>query len=444
MKIYFISLGCDKNLVDSEKILGFLKNSGHEITDDEGLAEVAVINTCCFIHDAKTESIETILEIAELKKSAKLKYLIVIGCLAERYRNDILDEIPEVDAVLGTTAYDELADVIIKLEKNELLREPVIKDSKHVYKLSGKRVRADINHYSYLKIAEGCNKRCTYCVIPGIKGNYRSEDFDMLVAEAEELAAEGVNELMVIAQETTLYGTDLYHEKMLPKLLRRLARIEGIDWIRLMYCYPEEITDELIDVFATEPKMCHYIDMPIQHASDAVLRRMGRRTSYREITDIIDRLRRAVPDIAIRTSLITGFPGETEEDHEILKKFITEYKLDRVGVFTYSREENTPAYKMKGQLTKKVKELRRKELMLIQQGLVFEKNRNLKGTTMKVIVDGRLPEEGIYVARSYMDAPGIDDCIFVKSQRDIISGSIIDVRIEEISDYDLVAVEVEE
>lgn len=443
MKIYFISLGCDKNLVDSEKMLGFLKNAGHEITDDETEAEVAVINTCCFIHDAKTESIETILETAELKKTAKLKYLIVIGCLAERYRDDILAEIDEVDAVLGTTAYDELVNVIDSLCKKSLERKPVIKAADHVPALKGKRLRADINHYSYLKIAEGCNKRCTYCVIPDIKGRYRSEDFDKLVAEATELAESGVNELMVIAQETTLYGTDLYGKKRLPELLKRLAQIEGIEWIRLMYCYPEEITDELIDVFVNEPKMRHYIDMPIQHASDAVLKRMGRRTSYKEITDIIKRLRKAVPDIAIRTSLITGFPGETAEDHELLKKFISEYKLERVGVFTYSREENTPAYKMKDQILKKTKDARRKELMLIQQKLVFEKNRKLLGKSMKVIVDGRLPEDGIYVARSYMDAPGIDGCIFVKSNRDIISGSIIDVKVEEISDYDLIATEVD-
>lgn len=444
MKIYFISLGCDKNLVDSEKMLGFLKNSGHEITDDETEADAAVINTCCFIHDAKQESIETILETAQLKKTAKLKYLVVIGCLAERYKKDILDEIEEVDAVLGTTAYDELVRVLDKLSEGSLRREPVIKDASYVPKLTGERLRADINHYSYLKIAEGCNKRCTYCVIPDIKGRYRSEDFDMLVEEAGNLAASGVNELMVIAQETTLYGTDLYGRKRLPELLKRLAAIEGIDWIRLLYCYPEEITDELIDVFATEPKLCHYIDMPIQHASDNILRRMGRRTSYSEITDIINRLRKAVPDIVIRTSLITGFPGETEEDHECLKKFLNEYHLERVGVFTYSREENTPAYKMKDQVPAAVKKKRRKELMLLQQKLVIGKNRGLVGSTMRVIIDGKLPEEGVYVARSYMDAPGIDGCIFVKSERDIISGSMTDVRIEAISDYDLIATEVEE
>lgn len=440
MNVMFVSLGCDKNLVDSEKMLGFLSEAGHTITDDEEAARAIIINTCCFIHDAKQESIETILEIAELKKTAELRYLIVIGCLAQRYRNEILSEIPEVDAVIGTNAYDELVSVLDKLEQGKLLREPVMQEENHIPVIKSKRVRADINHYSYLKIAEGCDKHCTYCVIPQIKGKYRSEDFDAIVAEAEELAESGVNELMIIAQETTLYGTDLYGRKRLPELLRRLCGIEGIDWIRLLYCYPEEITDELIDVFATEPKMCHYIDMPMQHASDSVLRHMGRRTNNKEICDIIDRLRTAVPDIAIRTSLITGFPGETEEDHEILKNFLKQYRLDRVGVFTYSREEDTPAYGMKGQLLKSVKNKRRKELMLLQQKIVFEKNASRVDTVLPVMIDGRLPEDGVYVGRTYMDAPEIDGCVFVSSDRDIISGTIVNVRITDFKGYDLIGI----
>ncbi len=442
MKILFVSLGCDKNLVDSEKMLGFLREGGHELTDDETDADTAIVNTCCFIHDAKQESIETILGLSDLKKSASLKYLIVIGCLAERYRDEIIKEIPEVDAVLGTTAYDELIKVITDLETGSLTGKAIVKDSNHVPVIPGGRLRSDINHYSYLKIAEGCNKRCTYCVIPDIKGNFRSEDFENLIEEAKKLAAEGVNELLVIAQETTLYGVDLYGRKRLPELLKAVCAIEGIDMVRLLYCYPEEITDELIDVFVTEPKLCNYIDMPIQHSSDSVLKRMGRRTNGSEIRAIINKLREKVPDIAIRTSLITGFPGETEEDHENLKKFISEYKLDRVGVFTYSREENTPAYKMKDQILKRVKDKRRKELMLIQQKVVFEKNEALIGKELEVIIDGHIPEEGIYVGRSYMDAPGIDGCVFVESDRDIVSGSIIKAAITDFKDYDLIGMEI--
>lgn len=443
MKLLFVSLGCDKNLVDSEKMLGFLREAGHTVTDEEQEAEAVIINTCCFIHDAQQESVDTILSLAELKSTASLRYLIVIGCLAERFRDDILNEIPEVDAVLGTTAYDELTVVLKELDEGSFERRTVLKDPAHVPVLTGRRMRSDINHYSYLKIAEGCDKHCTYCVIPSIKGKYRSEDFDMLVAEAEQLAAEGVNELMVIAQETTLYGTDLYGKRRLPELLHRLCAIEGIEWIRLMYCYPEEITDDLIEVFTSEPKLCHYIDMPIQHASDAILKRMGRRTDHDEICGIIEKLRKSVPDIAIRTSLITGFPGETEADHKILKSFIENMKLDRVGVFTYSREEDTPAYKMKDQVPVRIKNARRKELMLAQQKVAFTKNRALVGKDMTVIIDGRIPEDNIYVGRTYMDAPGIDGCVFVRSDRDILSGSVIKAHIDDFKDYDLIGTEIQ-
>jgi ribosomal protein S12 methylthiotransferase len=442
MKVLFVSLGCDKNLADSEKMLGALKYSGHELTDNEEEAEAAVVNTCCFIHDAKQESIETILSQAQLKETASLKYLVITGCLAQRYRDEIIDSIPEVDSVLGTTAYDEIPAVLSRLEANSLKERIIIKDTSIDPVLPGRRIRSDITHYSYLKIAEGCDKRCTYCVIPDIKGHYRSMDYDALVKEAEELASDGVTELMIVAQETTLYGLDLYGKKRLPELLKRLCAIDGLRMIRLMYCYPEEITDELIETMASEPKLCHYIDMPIQHASDAVLKRMGRRTNGAQIRNTIEKLRRAIPDIAIRTSLITGFPGETEEDHACLMAFLKECRLDRVGVFTYSREENTPAYRMKDRVTKAVANRRRKDLMALQQSIVFDKNAALAGKQIDVIIDGRIPEDGVYVGRTYMDAPGIDSVVFVRSGRDIISGSVIRVIIEDFKDYDLIGTEV--
>ncbi|MBO4505699.1 MAG: 30S ribosomal protein S12 methylthiotransferase RimO, partial [Lachnospiraceae bacterium] len=398
----------------------------------------------CFIHDAKQESIETILSLAQLKETASLKYLIVMGCLAQRYKDEIIASIPETDAVLGTTAYDELADVLEKLEAGRLKAQErvIMKDISVDPVLPGSRVRSDITHYSYLKIAEGCDKRCTYCIIPDLKGHYRSMDFDALIAEAEALAADGVTELMIVAQETTLYGVDLCGKKRLPELLSRLCAIDGLKLIRLLYCYPEEITDELIETIASEPKICHYIDMPIQHASDPVLKRMGRRTNGAQIRKTIKKLRKAIPDIAIRTSLITGFPGETEEDHACLMSFLEECRLDRVGVFTYSREENTPAYRMKDRVLKSVANRRRKELMGLQQKIVFEKNAALIGRKLDVIIDGRIPEEGIYVGRTYMDAPGIDSVVFVHSGRDIISGSLIHVLIEDFKDYDLIGTEV--
>ncbi len=435
----FVCLGCDKNLVDSEKMLAGLSKAGYELTGEESEAEIVVINTCCFIHDAKQESIETILRLAELKKSAGLKFLVVMGCLAERYSEGILSEMPEVDAVIGTFACDELVRVLDGLRGKGLQNKAVIGEKGIVPDLPSERLRSDICRYSYLKIAEGCDKRCTYCVIPDIKGHYRSLEFDSLVNEAEELARGGVNELMIIAQETTLYGTDLYGYKRLPELLKRICEIDGIDIVRLMYCYPEEITDELVGLIASEPKIAHYIDMPIQHISDNILRRMGRRTSGADIKAIIKKLRSAVPDIAIRTSLITGFPGETEGDHEELLDFLREYRLDRVGVFTYSKEEGTPAYRMKGQVPARVKQARQKQLMQLQQGIVFEKNRELAGKTMKVVIDGRIPEDDVYVGRTYMDAPDIDGRVFVESDRELISGTVIEAEITSFRDYDLLA-----
>ena len=355
MKVLFVSLGCDKNLVDSEVMLGLLRDKGHEITNDEAQAEVIVVNTCSFIHDAREESIQTILEMAELKKNGVCRLLIVSGCLAEKYRDEVLEELPEVDAVVGTTAYDTICGVIDKSLAGERVRS--FESTDRLPLVETRRVLTTGGYSSYLKIGEGCDKHCTYCIIPMLRGNYRSVPMDYVLEDARKLAAAGVKELNIVAQETTTWGKDIYGEKRLHELLRELCKVEGIRWIRLLYCYPEEITDELIDVIRTEPKICHYLDMPIQHSSDAILRRMGRRTSRSELETVIGKLRKAIPDITLRTTLITGFPGETEENHEDLKSFVRKMEFDRLGVFTYSPEEGTPAEKMAGQVPEDLKEL---------------------------------------------------------------------------------------
>ncbi len=340
-KILFISLGCDKNLVDSEKMLALLSEKGYGFTDDEAEADIVVINTCCFINDAKQESIDTILEMAELRKNGALKALIVAGCLAQRYREEIQKEIPEVDMIIGISAIDEITQALDKFrcgQKENYYGSP----DKRPY-ADTKRILTTGGHYAYLKIAEGCDKHCTYCVIPKVRGSYRSIPMENLVEEAEMLAAEGVKELIIVAQETTLYGVDLYGVKTLPTLLRRLCRIDELYWIRILYCYPEEIDDELIRVIKEEPKICHYLDLPIQHGCDTILKRMGRRTTGGELEEVVGKLRREIPDICIRTTLITGFPGETEEEHEELLAFVERMEFDRLGVFTYSQEEDTPA-----------------------------------------------------------------------------------------------------
>lgn len=441
MKIMLISLGCDKNLTDSEKLLALLVKHGHEITDEENEAEMLIINTCCFIHDAKQESIETILGAAELKKG-KLKFLAVTGCLATRYSEEIRTEIPEVDIIVSASAIDKLVEIADDISAGRKADKMHIYDADRNPVLGTDRIFSGFKNYAYLKIAEGCNKHCTYCVIPSIKGSFRSRPFEEIIGEAEKIAECGKNEILLIAQETTVYGTDLYGRKRLPELLERLNEIDGIDWIRVLYCYPEEIDDELIDAMSRLDKVCKYIDMPIQHASDAILKRMGRRTDNAEICEIIGKLRKAMPEIAIRTSLITGFPGETEEDHAQLLAFVREMKLDRVGVFTYSKEENTPAAKLRPQITKAVKNKRRRELMLEQQKNVFEKNRSLVGTVEKVMIEGLLPEENVYVGRTYRDAPDIDGCCFVSSERELMSGTIIDAVIEKADGYDLIAKEI--
>lgn len=441
-KIMFISLGCDKNLVDSEKMSAELIEAGFSVTDESREAEVCVINTCCFIHDAKQESIDTIIETGELKKKGKLKYLIITGCLATRYAEDIKEALPEVDAILSSSASDELIATINSLYmgnlKDKSISKPIDREPEH----KALRLHNTLKNYAYLKIADGCSKHCTYCVIPSIKGAYRSFPMEDIIKEAEDAVKKGKNELILVGQETTIYGTDLYGKKTLPKLLSELNKIEGLEMIRLMYCYPEEIDNELIQSIKTLDKVAKYIDMPIQHISDDVLKRMGRKTSGNDIRKIIRKLRREIPGIVIRTSLIAGFPGETEEDHKQLVDFLKEFKLERVGVFTYSKEEGTPAAKMKPQILKKVKEAWRKELMLTQQGIVFEANAALTGKRFKAIVEGRLEEENVYVGRTYRDAPDIDGYCFIKSERDLVLGDIIKVKIEKASGYDLIASEV--
>lgn len=436
MKILFISLGCDKNLVDSEVMLGLLAQKGHTITSDEQDADAVVINTCCFIHDAKEESIQTILEMAALKEQG-LKALIVTGCLAQRYKEEILQEIPEIDAVLGTTSYASIVDAVEEAAAGHAYSryDPIdyLPDNSGV-----ERMITTGTYMAYMKIAEGCDKCCTYCVIPKIRGSYRSVPMPELLAEAKRLAAEGVKELVLVAQETTVYGMDLYGEKTLPKLLKELCKIEGLKWIRLMYCYPEEITNDLIRVMREEEKICHYIDMPIQHSSDTVLKRMGRRTNQAQIREAIRKLREAMPDIIIRTSLISGFPGETQEQHEDLYCFLNEMELDRVGVFTYSQEENTPAAAFEDQVPEEIKEQRRDELMLLQQEISYEQDEKLIGTEMEVLVEGYLFEDDVYVGRTYRDAPKVDGSVFIRAEEEIISGDFVKVKITGAQEYDLI------
>ena len=436
MKILFISLGCDKNLVDTEVMLGLLASRGYEMTDDETEADIIVINTCCFIHDAKEESIQNILEMAEYKKEGKVKALIVTGCLAERYRQEILDEIPEVDEVLGTTAYDRILDAVDAALAGE--HSVMLADIDALPLPDTKRLVTTGGHFAYLKIAEGCDKHCTYCIIPKIRGNYRSVPMERLIREAEELAAQGVKELILVAQETTLYGKDLYGEKSLHRLVRELCRIGGLQWIRILYCYPEEITDELIQVMKEEKKVCHYLDLPIQHASDAVLKRMGRRTTKQELIEIIGKLRREIPDICLRTTLITGFPGETEEQHEELIEFVDEMEFDRLGVFTYSPEEDTPAEKMPDQIDEEVKEERQAELMELQQEIAFDNAERMVGREVLVMIEGKVADENAYVGRTYRDAPNVDGLIFINTDEELLSGDFARVKVTGALDYDLI------
>ncbi len=435
-KILFISLGCDKNLADSEEMLGLLTENGYVLTDREDEADIIIINTCCFIHDAKEESIQTILEMAQWKESGRCRILAVTGCLAQRYQKEIMQEIPEVDLVLGTASTDAILEGIAQVKERGSCQ--VYRELTYLPRFHSRRMLTEGGHHAHLKIAEGCDKNCTYCIIPKIRGPYRSVPMEDLIRQAEDLAEQGVKELILVAQETTIYGVDLYGEKKLHELLERLCRIPGFVWIRILYCYPEEIYDELIQVMKREKKICHYLDMPIQHASDRILRRMGRRTSRRELEETVTKLRREIPDIVLRTTLITGFPGETREDHEELLEFVNEMEFDRLGVFTYSPEEDTPAERMPDQIEEEVKLTRKDELMELQQEISLENGENRVGQTLLVMIEGKVADEEAYVGRTYADAPQIDGYIFINTERELISGDFARVRVTGALEYDLI------
>lgn len=450
--VLFVSLGCDKNLVDSEKMLGLLNEAGYRVAQEESEADAIVVNTCCFIHDAKEESVETILEMAEWKKKGRLKALIVTGCMAQRYQDEIQQEIPEVDAVIGTTGYTEIVPILDEIlaeaeasQKEAAVEEPKEKSFVNCCpsidllpaSLADKRVVTTGGYTAYLKIAEGCNKRCTYCIIPYIRGHYRSFPMEDLLEEARKLAEGGVKELILIAQETTVYGMDCYGRKALPELLTKLCEIEGIEWIRILYCYPEEITDELIAVMKKEKKICHYLDIPIQHSEDTILKRMGRRTNRAELVSLVEKLRKEISDIVLRTTLITGFPGETEEEFKNMVDFVDSMEFDRLGVFPYSAEEGTKAAEMDGQITEEVKESRRDEIMALQQEISADKAASRIDDEMSVLIEGYLYEDDIYIGRTYMDAPKVDGNVFVRAEEELISGDIVPVRITGANEYDL-------
>ncbi|MBR1893163.1 MAG: 30S ribosomal protein S12 methylthiotransferase RimO [Lachnospiraceae bacterium] len=441
MKILFISLGCDKNLVDSEQMIALLGERGYEFTDNDDDADIVVINSCAFIKDAKEESIQTIIDEGELKRTGNAKCIVVAGCLDERYSESIKEELPEVDAIVGTTAFDKIVDVVEQV----LEKKGVVEEKESIDKLTyvaGKRTITTAGNYEYLKIAEGCNKRCTYCAIPYIRGHYRSVPMEQLVSDARQLAERGVKELILVAQETTVYGIDLYGKKSLPELLRKLCEIDGLEWIRILYCYPEEIDDELIAVIKEQPKICNYLDLPIQHASDRILKAMGRRTSKSELVDIVSKLRREIPDITLRTTLISGFPGETDEEHAELVEFVKDMRFDRLGCFTYSPEEDTPAAEFDGQVEEAVKEERRDEIMTIQQEIAFEKSEEMVGKTLDVMIEGRIPEDHVYVGRTYRDAPGVDGMIFLDEtgMGELMTGDFVRALVTESSEYDLIGI----
>ena len=436
MKILFISLGCDKNLVDSEEMLGLLNSRGYTFTDDETEADVIIINTCCFINDAKEESVQTILEMAEYKKTGKCKALIVTGCMAQRYKQEILDEVGEVDQVLGTTAYEKIVEAVDEALAGSrgVEEEPL----SYLPQTDAKRMVTTGGHYAYLKIAEGCNKCCTYCIIPKLRGRYRSVPMERLIEQAKELAAQGVKELILVAQETTVYGMDLYGKKSLHLLLEQLCQISGLRWIRILYCYPEEIYEELIQTMKKEEKICHYLDLPIQHAADGVLKRMGRRTTRADLEQIVTHLREEIPDIVLRTTLIAGFPGETKEQHQEVMEFIDEMEFDRLGVFTYSQEEDTPAASMPDQIDEETKLNWQEELMELQQEIAFDKAESRTGSIVTAMIEGKVADEDAYVARTYGDAPNVDGLLFVQTSEELNSGDFVRVRITGAVEYDLI------
>ena len=436
MKLLFISLGCDKNLVDSEYMIGMLTSHGITLIDDETQADIIIVNSCCFIGDAKEESINTILEMAEQKKTGVCKSLIVTGCLTQRYQDEVKKEIPEVDAILGTNSYDAIWEAVQSTLDHKFYE--------NFHTLTGlpthttKRTVTTGGHFAYLKIAEGCNKNCTYCVIPSVRGRYRSVPMEELVDSAKELVAGGVKELILVAQETTLYGVDLYGEKSLHKLLDALNGISGLFWIRIMYCYPEEIYEELIDAMIRDKKVCHYLDMPIQHCNDEILRRMGRKTNKAELIERIEHLRKRVPDITLRTTLICGFPGETQEMHEELMQFVNDMEFDRLGAFTYSGEEGTPAAEMPDQIDEEVKKDWQADVMELQEEVIFDKNDSMKGTELYAFIEGKVADENAYVGRTYRDAPNVDGYIFVNSEEELMTGDIAKVKVTGAYEYDLI------
>lgn len=435
MKIMFVSLGCDKNLVDTENMLGILKNKGYEFTDDEYSADIIVVNTCCFIGDAKEESINTLIEMGQRKLDGKCKILVAAGCLAHRYKDELIKELPEVDAYVGTTSFDKIAEAIESVCAKKNIN--FIDDDNRLPQVKDKRVISTPGYFEYLKIAEGCDKRCTYCIIPYVRGSFRSYPVEYLVEQAKHLVENGASELILVAQETTLYGVDLYGKKSLPMLLHELSKIEGLKWIRILYCYPEEIDDELIQAIKNEPKVCHYLDLPIQSGSDNILKKMGRRTSRQDIIDIVNKLRQEIPDITLRTTLITGFPGETEEDFKTTYNFVDELEFDRLGVFTYSMEEGTPAAEFEGQVPEEIKASRRDEIMELQQEISIEKSQAMVGKELEVLIEGYIPEDNTYVGRSYKDAPNVDGLVFVACDYELISGTIVRVKITDATEYDL-------
>ncbi len=433
MKLLFISLGCDKNRVDSEYMLGELTDRGMELTDDETEADIIIVNSCCFIGDAKEESINTILEMAQMKQEGCCKALIVCGCLSQRYQDEVKRELPEVDAVLGTCAGNRIADAV-----SAVLEQKFYEDFSSQWPPAGRRLLTTGGHYAYLKIAEGCDKHCTYCVIPSVRGSYRSVPMEELAASARELAESGVKELILVAQETTLYGVDLYGEKSLHRLLDLLNEIPGIFWIRIMYCYPEEIYEELIDAMIRNPKVCHYLDIPIQHCSDEVLKRMGRKTSRRELEQRIAHLRERIPDITLRTTVICGFPGETQEQHEELMQFVNDMEFDRLGAFVYSPEEGTPAEQMPGQIAEEQKADWQADVMELEEEVIFDKNETLKGRLMYVLIEGWVCDENAYIGRTYRDAPDVDGYLFVSTGEELVTGDIVRVRVTGAHEYDLI------
>ena len=436
MKLLFISLGCDKNLVDSENMIGMMTAAGIEMTDDEAEADIIVVNSCCFIGDAKEESINNILEMAEYKKSGSCKALIVTGCLAQRYQDEIRTEIPEVDAIIGTNSYDAIMEAVDQALDHQFFKsmQPLV----GLPQISTKRALTTGGHFAYLKIAEGCNKNCTYCVIPSVRGRYRSVPMEELIAQATSLVNDGVKELVLVAQETTLYGVDLYGEKSLHKLLDALNEIPGLFWIRILYCYPEEIYEELIEAMIRDKKVCHYLDMPIQHCNDEILRRMGRKTNKAELTERIAYLRSRIPDIALRTTLICGFPGETEEMHEELMQFVNEMEFDRLGAFTYSAEEGTPAAEFPDQVDEEQMLDWKDAVMELQEEVIFDKNESMEGTELYAFIEGKVADENVYIGRTYRDAPNVDGYIFVNTEEELMTGDVVKVRVTGAYEYDLI------